>query len=779
MRAPMLPRALLCSLVLVACSPEPAPPPAGAALAALSAGPSRATVVGERLRLLTGRFASPGASAEASARAFLTAHAEALGLNPAHDALVLTSTRPGRAGEYLRFAQQRDGVPVFDGEVVVLVDAAHAQVLAVNLATRPRAAEAHPGADRGSAAAETAALAAVDAHPPFAFGPELARGLWAPDSGRAALAWRVRVSTDEPRAAWEVLVDAASLEVLAVRNRLRSASGSGMVFDPNPVVTTGDTSLRDNNDQTSPELDAARFSVTLPRLDGSGFTRGAYVDATTKNQSNRLSDATLTFNYDRSQSPAFEQVNAYFHLDRVQDRIQSQLGFANVNNRMQPAIVDAQNQDNSFYDSNGGKINYGTGGVDDAEDADILNHEYGHAVQDNQVPGFGGGDEGAMGEGFGDYLAASMQLTLGTQAGRPINADPVCIGDWDSTSYSPPCLRRVDGKKHWPEAADGEVHDDGEMWSAGLWGLHELFGADVSDTLVLEGQFLMGTSDTMQLASDAIVSADQNVYDGGHVVQIDRRLIAQGLSRHLSYFDGGSGYVTWPASIDNPRVNGNYVDNLDDTQSFTAPGAIGLRLHFSQIDTELNNQCLDRGCDNIYLTNGDGDLFQVLNGPQTQVSSAEIAGDTVNIRLVTDTGQVRFGYHVDAIDVLGPFDGGFVSPDGGAFDAGMTFDAGPPDAGLTDAGAPDAGAPDAGAPDGGSSTDAGSDGGNGSDAGLQSDGGADGGGPAMPSDSGTPDAGSSKTAKKGCGCGGTDVAGLWALGALALGLGRRGKHQKK
>ena len=49
------------------------------------------------------------------------------------------------------------------------------------------------------------------------------------------------------------------------------------------------------------------------------------------------------------------------------------------------------------------------GGVDDAQDPDIVYHELGHAIQDDQIPGFGQpsfsslGDPGALGEGFGDY----------------------------------------------------------------------------------------------------------------------------------------------------------------------------------------------------------------------------------------------------------------------------------------------------------------------------------------------------------------------------------------
>src|SRR5262249_1211394 len=132
----------------------------------------------------------------------------------------------------------------------------------------------------------------------------------------------------------------------------------------------------------------------------------------------------------------------YFHIDRAQARIQS-LGIFDANNRTQEAIVNGIPEDNSFFSPFTGKITYGTGGVDDAEDADIIVHEYGHSVQGNQVPNYGaGGDEGAMGEGFSDYLAGSFEETMSQQI-----TDPACIGDWDATAFdtrNPPCLRRLD-----------------------------------------------------------------------------------------------------------------------------------------------------------------------------------------------------------------------------------------------------------------------------------------------------------------------------------------------
>ena len=47
----------------------------------------------------------------------------------------------------------------------------------------------------------------------------------------------------------------------------------------------------------------------------------------------------------------------------------------------------ANEADNSYYTA--GTLNFGEGGVDDAEDADIIIHEYGHASRISKFPGEG------------------------------------------------------------------------------------------------------------------------------------------------------------------------------------------------------------------------------------------------------------------------------------------------------------------------------------------------------------------------------------------------------
>ncbi len=602
-----------------------------------------------RLLRVHGEFVSREQSAERAARGFLARHASLFELRADEQSLQLATTRQGLAGTYFRFQQVERDLPVFEAQVIVLVTnvAGRHVVRDVNLAHHTRLSIAPPAQEVGTAQAIANARAHVGAPAEDAV-PEIERGI----AGELArVVYRVRISASSPVAAWEVLVDADSGQVHSARDRIKRVTGAGMVFDPNPLATTGIYTFTDNNNITSAQLDAARFSVSLPNLDGSGFLRGPWVDARTKNANQRAVSATNTFNFDRSQA-GFEQTMAYYHVDRTQTRFQA-LGIMNANARSQEVISDGQQGDNSYYDPQKLLINCGQGAVDDAEDADVVVHEYGHAVQDDQVPNYGAGMEsGAMGEGFGDYLALTMDRTLSQKID-----DQYCVASWDATAYDtsiPPCLRRADSPKHYPEHAVNQVHTDGEMWSAALFALDLTLGADTMTRLVLESHFSHSTTETFFGASQSILDTDANLFGGIHQDVLRRRFIQQGLSRILSTPSPLANVLqSIPVSIDNPRANDVYVNKLDDVQTFTYPGAQALRVHFTTIVTEADGACVGGGCDNVYLTSGLGDLYQIMFGNLTNVDSVVIPGDTVKIRLVADSSVQFFGYHVDRIDVIG------------------------------------------------------------------------------------------------------------------------------
>ncbi|HEX9342037.1 MAG TPA: M4 family metallopeptidase [Actinomycetota bacterium] len=308
-----------------------------------------------------------------------------------------------------------------------------------------------------------------------------------------------------------------------------TATATGQVFDPNPVVTLQDETLTDQQDKDYPALNPAYRTVTLTRLDGSGYLHGDFATIDPKQKTPAFS-STGQFVYLRSDD-RFEQVMAYYHVTAAQTYIQS-LGFTTINNEPQNLLLNPIGQDNSYYDPKTDIITFGKGGVDDAEDAEMIWHEYGHAIQDSQVPGFGSGNQaGSIGEGFGDYWAFTM-----SQADSPDTATTplACIADWDSTAYTynqlPHCLRRVDTNKTMADyQPNGDVHVNGQIWSRALHDINLALGRDPANTVILQAQFAFSPSTTFQAAAQATVDTATALYGSATASQVQAAFAARGI----------------------------------------------------------------------------------------------------------------------------------------------------------------------------------------------------------------------------------------------------------
>ena len=462
-------------------------------------------------------------TAQEIAEGFLKKVAGDLQISPDLSELEFDQVKESLLGKHVLYQQQHEGRPITGAWVRVDIDSGgkvynvQSDLIPESFLAKAKAPAAAKAAAVTEEQAKAKALEAVGSTRKTPHTVDSTEEVAYPVQGQPTPAWKVVVVGTAPPSEKKVYVDAISGKVLEIVSLLKEARGR--VFDPNPVVILNDTSLKDNSE--IPEV--AYTEVELLGVDGSGHLDGPFVS--TANTPNRIKRANGVFTFKRSDR-AFKEVMVYFHIDSAQRYIQS-LGFDNVAHMPIKAHIDGTTDDNSFYSGLTKSLTFGTGGVDDAEDAEIILHEYGHAIQDNQVPGFGVNNEGgAMGEGFGDYLAASLCADR-----KPARLQP-CVGTWDAVAYSgddPPCLRRLDSNKKYPRDFHGEVHDDGEIWSSCLWEIRAAVGGRVADKLIIAHHFLLGPQSSFEDGANALIAADKQLYGGCHAEEIRDVFVRRGI----------------------------------------------------------------------------------------------------------------------------------------------------------------------------------------------------------------------------------------------------------
>ena len=383
-----------------------------------------------------------------------------------------------------------------------------------------------------------AAIAAAVAYTKGTALTYVAPSLWVLPGAQSHLVWSVSSVTsaaagDSVTAAHLTYVDAQTGKVLkdVIESQMDTApdakyvTGKAKTFDPNPVVKLQDEDLTDQNDSNAAVPAKGYSTRDLGHLDTSHTLVGEWAKIVNDDIASSKSNKYM---YKRADD-RFEQVMDYYALDTEESYYQ-ELGFKNVNNEAQKIEADAMADDNSWYIPSQDLIQTGTGGVDDAEDPEVVWHEDGHATQDAQVPGWGASEEaGAMGEGYGDYIA----VTMSQKYAKETKLTPYsCVMDWDSTSYTAGpqhCLRTTVTDKMYPEDLDGEVHDDGEIWSHALWNMNLALGRDKATTAIVEATFSMNPSINMPDAAAQIVKTTKDLYGASASAKAKAAFVDRGI----------------------------------------------------------------------------------------------------------------------------------------------------------------------------------------------------------------------------------------------------------
>lgn len=491
---------------------------------------------------------------ENSAREWISNHSRELAVKPFHT-FKLNFVRKSLSGETLRFQHMINDVPVFGSEIVIhyspndeITSTSNTYDATVeNILTTPVLSKENAINASNTALKVTAAISYQDCK------------LYVYNKlNQTRLIYRVLTDTENINGSWEAIVDAQTGEVISLKDVAKYygekpkkkskdkeaqkgnmvaapafVSGTGMIFNPDPISvaqTTYTGSYVDNNDATNSFLDAARSSVELPELEFASNLyklKGTYAEIKNLANPNKglFTQATNVFNFTRYDD-GFEAVNAYYHIDKSLRYINTTLGIVCkplTNSGVLWFDPSAENgADNSHYSN--GQLHFGEGGVDDAEDADVILHELGHGLHDWMTNGSLSQVDG-LSEGCGDYWAQSYSRSLNQWAAT--NAAYQKVFNWDGPAWS--STRNTNYSPNYPSGLVSQIHTDGQIWSTALMKIWDAIGKTKTDKAFLEGLSLTNSSSSQQDAAIAFRQAaiDMN-YPCADITTITTKFTSKG-----------------------------------------------------------------------------------------------------------------------------------------------------------------------------------------------------------------------------------------------------------
>ncbi|HET6978751.1 MAG TPA: M36 family metallopeptidase [Pyrinomonadaceae bacterium] len=560
-------------------------------------------------------------TADNIARNFLERNNSLFALQSAgSDELILENEDNDRGTAFLSYTQTAGGLKVFEGQVQVVVNK-HGEVLNV----REGFLVDEPPVRRRGAMSEAKAIAKAFEHvgrnvfPSFValysrqstteqsrfanpldvnLEEILSEQIVMRVGAESRLAWHVTAEVG-PEEWYEILLDAYTGELL-LRHNLYLFEAQGTVYTEAPdkgarqlVSFVGDTTINTtagwmgtsttttgNNVEAYLDTDA---NNAPDNNNGTGLSVG---HATAANQD-------FTFPFSTTVDPRTQQaavVTNLFYYNNIMHDFSYNLGFTEtarnfqVNNFGRGGTgndsVRAEAQDGSGTNN----ANFATPpdgsrprmqqylftspnpDRDSSVDGDVVFHEYGHGIS-NRLIGNGstalsGTQSGAMGEGWSDYWATTINND--GAVGEYVTNNPNGIR---RAAYTVPAAAVHDS---YADLQSTSVHNDGEVWAATLWDLRTQLGAATTDLLVLNGMKFTPNRPSFLNARDGILQADQNLNAGANRCAIWTVFARHGMGVSAVGNDG----TTHVAATDTPAdCGGTCSFSINPTSaSFAAAG---------------------------------------------------------------------------------------------------------------------------------------------------------------------------------------------------------------
>lgn len=300
------------------------------------------------------------------------------------------------------------------------------------------------------------------------------------------------------------------------------------VFIPDPLSRSNilyGGKYTDRGDSTFPELEALQSEILL--------------EARFENDSIRLKNQWISFAevspperphadgstdlHFRRNEPGFEEVNVFWHISELSKWWDS-LGF---NHYRDTVIIDVHafyGADESAFDplKSPPTIEFGDGGVDDAEDADAPVHEYTHAAMNGLVPdAYHGTERQAVEEGICDFMAVCYSRRF-TQYQKG------WVYNWDGHNEFWGG-RNLDNSRKYPADITSQPHVDGQLFGAALYDLSLETGVDSALKILMKAMPLMVSGMNMRQAANLIIQSDSLYSNGRNAWSLVKAFYPRGL----------------------------------------------------------------------------------------------------------------------------------------------------------------------------------------------------------------------------------------------------------
>jgi hypothetical protein len=222
--------------------------------------------------------------------------------------------------------------------------------------------------------------------------------------------------------------------------------------------------------------------------------------------------------YTRDMQP-FEKMNAYYHINTIAEYIDL-MGHDDLTDTL---LVDvhAGFADNSGYRPSLHSLEFGDGGVDDAEDGEVVVHEFAHSLSERASPdNTVGSERTAMEEGTADYFCKSYSQTVSS-----FFRDQVFSWDGHNEFWAG---IDINSSKRYPTDLKGDRNSDRDIWSSALMCVQDFIGKKQADSLVLEHLYYQYANSIMSEMAVELLRIDNVDFDGRYGNQLKQCFVDAG-----------------------------------------------------------------------------------------------------------------------------------------------------------------------------------------------------------------------------------------------------------